>query len=69
MKPIKWREDGTRCTQDDNRRRWIPGQFWAGDQIALIYGVTSEVLDSDWEAARLAQLIADYFLIQMVTSR
>lgn len=69
MKPIKWREDGKRCTKDDNRRRWIPGQFWAGDQIDMIHDVTSEVLDSDWQAARQAQLVADYFLIQMITSR
>lgn len=68
MKPIKWRGDGTRCTQDDNRRRWIPQQFWAVDQIDMIYAVTNDVLPCDWEAARVAQRAVDSFLIQMITS-
>lgn len=67
MKPIQWREDGTRCTQDDNRRRWIPRQFWAVDQIDMIFEVTSEILPSDFEAARVAQKAVDSFLIQLIT--
>lgn len=68
MKPIKWREDGTRCTQDDNRRRWIPCQFWVCDQIDTIHEVTSEILPCDFEAARVAQRAVDSFLIQMITT-
>lgn len=66
---MKWREDGTRCTRDDNRRRWIPRQFFAGDQIDMIFAVTSEVLPCDWEAARVAQFAVDVFLVKLITTK
>ena len=65
---MKWREDGTRCTQDDNRRRWIPQQWWAGDAMDELREEKGELCGCDWERARVAQRAVDSFLIQMITT-
>lgn len=64
---ITWNDDGSRNKRNDNKRPWIPGQFWACDQIDTIPEVTSEILPCDFEAARVAQRAVDSFLIQMIT--
>lgn len=62
---LTWNDDGSRNKSNDNGRPWVPGQFWAGDAIDELPVVTRQ----DWQRARVAQVVVDVFLMNVITIR
>ena len=44
---MKWREDGTRCTQDDNRRRWL-GSYKSPEEAHRAYAKAAKEMHGEF---------------------